>query len=75
MAFIIESIADPDLIIKTKLPALNNRWAGEDEDDVKDSWEDEEEKKDEEKATNVVTSPKVAMKILKAEMAEKQVIN
>lgn len=61
------------MVLKPKLPAPNNKWAGEDEDDVKDSWEDEEEKKDEEKTASVKTSPKIAMKAFKAELIEKNV--
>lgn len=55
------------------MPAPNNKWAGEDEDDVKDSWEDDEEKKDEEKLESLKTSPKITMKALKAERMEKHV--
>jgi len=40
-----EAVADKEVVIRPK-PKNINKWEGEDEDDdVKDSWEDEEEKK------------------------------
>jgi len=40
---------DPSLLVVQPVPINVNKWAGEDEDDVQDSWDLEEEKKDEEK--------------------------
>lgn len=53
-----ETLADKDnVVIPPKIPNVN-KWEGEDEDeDVKDSWEDEEEKKDEEKVKEEVVQP------------------
>ncbi|XP_059226028.1 eukaryotic translation initiation factor 3 subunit J [Stomoxys calcitrans] len=67
-----ESAADKPIVV---IPNKINKWDGEDEDDdIKDSWEDEEEKKDEEKVEEkpkepVKTKPN---KVLKAKLAEQE---
>jgi len=62
---------DPSLLVAQPRPSNVNKWAGEDEDDVKDSWDLEEEKKDEEKVEvkMVKTKPK---KSLIDKIAEKE---
>lgn len=68
-----EKIADNPKI--AKIPADVNKWAGEDEDDPKDSWEDalEDEKKDEEKADAPVKPKKTAQqRIAEKENAKKK---
>ncbi|XP_037950759.1 eukaryotic translation initiation factor 3 subunit J-like, partial [Teleopsis dalmanni] len=69
-----ESAADKEVVIRPKVTNDVNKWEGEDDDeDVKDSWEDEEEKKDEEKsapaAVPIKTKPN---KVLKAKLAEEE---
>jgi len=62
---------NPALLVVQPTPSNVNKWAGEDEDDVKDSWDVEEEKKDEEKLETkmVKTKPK---KTLAEKIAEKE---
>lgn len=71
-----ETIADNEVVIRPKPVAANiNKWEGEDDDeDVKDSWEDEEEKKDEEKAESkpVPVNKTKPSKALKAKIAEQE---
>ncbi|KAJ6636396.1 Eukaryotic translation initiation factor 3 subunit J [Pseudolycoriella hygida] len=67
-----EKAADnPSLLAVQSIPSNVNKWAGEDEDDVKDSWDVEDEKKDEEKVEikMVKTKPK---KSLAEKIAEKE---
>ncbi|XP_055702271.1 eukaryotic translation initiation factor 3 subunit J [Phlebotomus papatasi] len=68
-----EQIAEK--IDRVTIPPKNpniNKWEGEDEeDDVKDSWEDDEEKKDEEKVETKVTRTK-PKKNLQEKIAEKE---
>lgn len=65
-----EKIADEATTTVPKIPADVNKWAGEDEEDPKDSWEDalEDEKKDEEKV-EVASKPK---KTPQQKIAEKE---
>ncbi|KAH8299873.1 hypothetical protein KR044_007110 [Drosophila immigrans] len=70
-----ESAADSEIVIRPNEVHNINKWEGEDDDeDVKESWEDEEEKKDEEKPTTktevpVKTKPN---KALKAKLEEQE---
>ncbi|XP_016973688.1 eukaryotic translation initiation factor 3 subunit J [Drosophila rhopaloa] len=67
-----ESAADSEVVIRPNAAASVNKWEGEDEDeDIKDSWEDEEEKKDEEKPTKTEapSKPKPS-KALKAKLEQ-----
>ncbi|KAH8400666.1 hypothetical protein KR009_000218, partial [Drosophila setifemur] len=64
---VAESAADSEVVILPNAATNINKWEGEDDDDdVKESWEDEEEKKDEEKPTKtdvpVKTKPTKALK-------------
>ncbi|XP_034105640.1 eukaryotic translation initiation factor 3 subunit J [Drosophila sulfurigaster albostrigata] len=72
-----ESAADSEIVIRPSAVNNINKWEGEDDDeDVKESWEDEEEKKDEEKPTKtevpVKTKPN---KALKAKLEEQERLN
>lgn len=67
-----ESAADKPVVV---IPDNINKWAGEDDDDdVKDSWDlEEEEKKDEEKTETVIAPAKTKPnKALKAKLAEQE---
>ncbi|XP_017026988.1 eukaryotic translation initiation factor 3 subunit J [Drosophila kikkawai] len=67
-----ESAADSEVVIRPNAVNSVNKWEGEDDDeDVKESWEDEEEKKDEEKPTKTEppAKPKPS-KALKAKLEE-----
>ncbi|XP_005188871.1 eukaryotic translation initiation factor 3 subunit J-like [Musca domestica] len=67
-----ESAAHRPVVV---IPDKINKWAGEDEeDDIKDSWEDEEEKKDEEKVEEQPKAPVKTKpsKALKAKLAEQE---
>ncbi|CAD7013888.1 eukaryotic translation initiation factor 3 subunit J [Ceratitis capitata] len=70
-----ETAADEEVIIRPKIANDVNKWQGEDDDeDVKDSWEDEEEKKDEEKSDIKSTVPTKTKpnKALKAKLTEQE---
>ncbi|ALC41726.1 Adam, partial [Drosophila busckii] len=55
-----ESAAESEPVIRPNTVNNINKWEGEDDDeDVKESWEDEEEKKDEEKPTKTDVPVKV----------------
>ncbi|XP_030386949.1 eukaryotic translation initiation factor 3 subunit J [Scaptodrosophila lebanonensis] len=71
-----ESAVDSEVVIRPNTASLN-KWDGEDDDDdVKESWEDEEEKKDEEKPTKTEVPAKTKPnKALKAKLAEQERIN
>ncbi|XP_065368520.1 eukaryotic translation initiation factor 3 subunit J [Calliphora vicina] len=69
-----ESAADKPVVV---IPDNINKWAGEDDDDdVKDSWDiEEEEKKDEEKTDSTATKAPVKTKpnkALKTKLAEQE---
>ncbi|KAI8036308.1 hypothetical protein M5D96_010901 [Drosophila gunungcola] len=71
-AHALESAADSEVVIRPNAAASVNKWEGEDEDeDIKDSWEDEEEKKDEEKPTKTEAPAKPKpSKALKAKLEQ-----
>ncbi|XP_055625681.1 eukaryotic translation initiation factor 3 subunit J [Toxorhynchites rutilus septentrionalis] len=75
-----EQLSEQEKIVIPAKKAIANKWDGEDEeDDVKDSWEDEdevEEKKDEEKVDIVKPKPKKTLqqKILEKEMLKQQAL-
>ncbi|EDW36272.1 GL16765 [Drosophila persimilis] len=61
-----ESAADSEIILQNAASTVN-KWEGEDDDDdVKESWEDEEEKKDEENEKPTITDVPVKTKPSKA---------
>jgi len=62
---------DPSLLVVQPRPSNVNKWAGEDEDDVKDSWDLDEEKKDEEKVEIKMVKAK-PKKSLAEKIAEKE---
>jgi len=62
---------DPSLLVVQPVPINVNKWAGEDEDDVQDSWDLEEEKKDEEKVEIKMVKAK-PKKSLAEKIAEKE---
>ncbi|KNC33623.1 hypothetical protein FF38_02977, partial [Lucilia cuprina] len=68
-----ESAADKPIVV---IPDNINKWAGEDDDeDVKDSWDiEEEEKKDEEKHETKAKAPVKTKpnKALKSKLAEQE---
>lgn len=68
-----QNLADDDVVLPPKVdPNVVNKWAGEDEeDDIKDSWDaDDDEKKDEEK--NEKPAPIKPKKSLAQKIAEKE---
>ncbi|KAH8233625.1 hypothetical protein KR026_010720, partial [Drosophila bipectinata] len=69
---VAESAADSEVVIRPNATNNINKWEGEDDDeDVKESWEDEEEKKDEEKPTKADVPAKTKPnKALKAKLEE-----
>ncbi|XP_017472475.1 PREDICTED: eukaryotic translation initiation factor 3 subunit J [Rhagoletis zephyria] len=70
-----EAAGDEEVIIRPKITNDVNKWEGEDDDeDVKDSWEDEEEKKDEEKSESKTPVPTKTKpnKALKAKLSEQE---
>ncbi|XP_054740281.1 eukaryotic translation initiation factor 3 subunit J [Anastrepha obliqua] len=72
-----ETAADEEVVIRPKIANDVNKWKGEDDDeDVKDSWEDEEEKKDEEKhqdeTKTTVPIKSKPNKALKAKLSEQE---
>ncbi|EDW01629.1 eukaryotic translation initiation factor 3 subunit J [Drosophila grimshawi] len=69
-----EFAADSKVVVKPNAANNINKWEGEDDDeDVKESWEDEEEKKDEEKPTKTEAPAKTKPnKVLKAKLLEQE---
>lgn len=68
-----EQIADEDLKPNPVKPVVNvNKWDGEDEDEIKDSWEDDEEKKDEEKVEEIKMVKSKPKKSLAEKIAERE---
>jgi len=67
-----ESAVDNEVVLRP-VPTDVNKWAGEDDDDdVKESWEDEEEKKDEEKPETKSTPSKKVTKASKSKLAAQE---
>lgn len=69
-----ETMAEKEVVLRPKPSVDVNKWDGEDDDDdVKESWEDEDEKKDEEKVpiktVPVKTKP---IKALKTKLSEQE---
>lgn len=67
-----ESVADKEIVIRPKVANLN-KWDGEDDDeDVKDSWEDEEKKDEEQEKPKPTPTKKVLNKAQLAKLSEKE---
>lgn len=67
-----ESVADKEIVIRPKVANLN-KWEGEDDDeDVKDSWEDEEKKDEEQEKPKATPTKKPMNKAQLAKLSEKE---